>query len=258
MIRTVQVALIITCGCLGSGCRLFDAAWRTTVVEPIQYSRNAYEKFSRRHFTELAEFALAQAKSEARAELDRYDCEPYSADYEAGFVDGYVDYLEAGGSGIPSPMPPRRYWRAKYQNPEGFQRVEEWVQGFQHGAAAAKTSHYRSYVVIPVKDAVATNTIPYGYGRVTPPRETEGPGGMDATNPPTAKEDTYARHDLNDDGVVGETRLSRLPPIQQAEGFKAPFVNLLPPAFSNRHVDDIEDRQASLDHSRMNQDAKLE
>src|SRR5262245_2864118 len=118
----------------GLGCRLTHNVVQTTIVEPLQYSRDCYEKIARKEFIDLANTALAQEISQRRAELDNYECEPFSVDYQDGFVDGFVDYLEAGGTGEPPMLPPRRYWRASFQSPAGHQAAEQWFEGFRHGA----------------------------------------------------------------------------------------------------------------------------
>src|SRR5262245_2804895 len=62
-------------------------------------------------------------------------------DYAEGFVDGYADYLDAGGSGEPPPMPPPRYRICdKKLDPDAVQR---WRAGFRQGAFAAKQTGYR-------------------------------------------------------------------------------------------------------------------
>jgi hypothetical protein len=167
MPRLLTFAVVIAACCLTSGCQLLGIAWQTTVAEPVQSASHHYERVSRRQFRRLAEQALEQAMVDARAAMDDYFCDPFSIDYQEGFVDGFVDYLEAGGSGNPPPLPPRRYWKAKHQNPAGFQAIDEWFQGFRHGAAVAQASNYRSFVTIPLSDAATMDTIPYGYGRIS-------------------------------------------------------------------------------------------
>ena len=166
----LQFALIMAFCVVSPGCRLFDVAWQTTVVEPIHYSRNACERISRRRFLGLAEQSLEQAKANVRAESDEYDCEPFSIDYQQGFIDGFVMYLEAGGTAV-QPLPPRRYWKVKYQNPVGLQRISEWNEGYRHGRAAAEASNYRSFVEIPLTDSVVMDTLPYRYGRIATANE---------------------------------------------------------------------------------------
>ena len=136
--RWLSIAVAV---CLASsGCRLTQNVMRTTIVEPLQYSRDAYEKIAHKHFIELAESSLGQAISLRRAELDDYRCEPFSQDYQEGFIDGYVDYLEGGGTGEPPLLPPRRYWNAAYQTYAGHQAAEQWFAGYRHGAQCARTA----------------------------------------------------------------------------------------------------------------------
>ncbi|MCA9264854.1 MAG: hypothetical protein KDA60_13435 [Planctomycetales bacterium] len=163
---TALMPLLMACS-LGTGCRLFEAAWQTSVVEPLHFTRCRYERQSRGWFTDLAMEAFEQARMDARAQLDNYTCEPYSADFQAGFLDGFVDYLEAGAIGDPHPLLPRKYWKAKFQNPAGHQAMDDWVRGFQYGAERAEASNYRSFVVVPIGEVVTTDTLPYPYGRLS-------------------------------------------------------------------------------------------
>ena len=173
MTKLLEIIFVCSLLLLSSGCRLCHNAWRTTVAEPIRYSREAYDKWGQKRFRDLAACALDEATSVARAELDDYSCDPFSVDYRQGFIDGFVDYLEAGGSGNPSPLPPRRYWRAKYQNPAGFQRAQDWFRGFQHGTGAAQASNLRAFVTVPLSDSVVASTTPYTYGRISAVETTE-------------------------------------------------------------------------------------
>jgi hypothetical protein len=145
----------------GSGCRLCDNLCRTVVVEPVQYCRHLDEEWSHRHLRQLAQCELERARACARAQLDRYDIEPFSVDEQRGFKDGFVDFLDAGGTGRPPPLPPRRYWKKKFQTPEGQRAVQDWYRGFEHGAVAAQASGYRQLVTVPVSDAIVSSTRPY-------------------------------------------------------------------------------------------------
>lgn len=177
--RINHLLFVLALCLVSSGCRLFHNAWRTTITEPVQFSREVYDKLANKRFRDLAVCALDEATSVARAELDNYACEPFSVDYQCGFIDGYVDFLEAGGSGNPAPLPPRRYWKAKYQNPRGYERTQDWFRGFQHGASVAQASNYRSFVTVPLSDSVTAGTIPYAYGRISPIGRTEEPDDGD-------------------------------------------------------------------------------
>ena len=158
------VVLLSVCG---SGCRLAHNAWLTTIAEPLHYPRNLDDRLSHKRFTEMAEVALDEAVASAHAEMDNYECDPYSVDHRRGFVDGFVDYLDAGGIDGPPPLPPRKYWRGKFQNPFGHRRIEDWFEGYQHGVATARASNYRSFVVVPTGDAIVARTEQCTYGRIS-------------------------------------------------------------------------------------------
>src|SRR5262249_39466700 len=75
---------------------------------------------------------------------------PYSPDFQQGFLCGFADYLYAGGTGNPPPLPPRGYWKSEYETPEGRQAVQDWFEGFRTGAARARASGYRELVTVPI------------------------------------------------------------------------------------------------------------
>src|SRR5439155_20779353 len=90
---------------------------------------------------------LAEA---AWQEITKANPDPsYSPDYVCGFKDGFADFLYAGGTGEPPPLPPRQYWKIKYETAEGHQAIEDWFAGFRHGASVAQTTGYRQWVTIP-------------------------------------------------------------------------------------------------------------
>jgi hypothetical protein len=123
------------------GCGPLANATRTLVLEPAQYSRRIDALIECKRHRELAETAWLECAQATTAE--------YSADYIRGFKEGFADYLFAGGTGNPPPLPPRHYWRAEYQTPEGQQAIADWFAGFRHGAAVARQSNYRQLVTVP-------------------------------------------------------------------------------------------------------------
>jgi hypothetical protein len=127
---------------LSIGCGPLALATHILVVEPIQYCKTADDVLERRRNYKFAEekwHEFAQANP----------AHPSSPDYVNGFMDGFADYLYAGGTGEPPPLPPRQYWRITYETPEGHQAMEDWFAGFRHGAAVARGSGYRELVTIP-------------------------------------------------------------------------------------------------------------
>lgn len=158
------LAVIALCAC-GSGCRIGNQLAKTMVVEPLGYARFLEEKREHFRFRQLAECALAAEKSRVRAELDDYTCKPFSLDEQAGFLDGFVDYLDAGGTGNPPTLPPRRYWRTEHENQAGYQAVQDWYRGYAQGAAAAQASGYRELVTICTSDSLGAFREPYYPGQ---------------------------------------------------------------------------------------------
>lgn len=156
----MKLALIVPVLCaLGSGCNIAVNATRNLVNEPVQRVDD-FLVCSRNYH--LAGDAWNDFKK-AHAGLG------YSSDYVLGFKRGYADYLEAGGTGQPPPLPPRRYWRVCYQSPDGRRAIDDWFDGFRHGAAVAQASGFRELIVAPSS---------------VPPSHDAGP-----TRPPTAGPD---------------------------------------------------------------------
>ena len=165
------LAFWVVCALLpGAGCGPFLNATRTLVIEPLEYCERGDNLAELIRDRRLADAAW---KNVASAPADH----PYSADYERGFKDGYADYLYAGGTGAPPPVPPRDYWDLRYKTPEGHQAAEDWFAGFRHGAAAARDSGYRQLVTVPASVA------PAGPSNV-PPEPTAAPPAPDADGLP--------------------------------------------------------------------------
>jgi len=142
-----------------------------------------------------AEEAWKEEKTKACPEAN------YSHDYAHGFKDGYADFLDYGGSGLPPATLPILYRTTCYQTPEGHRAIEDYYAGFAHGAASARASGLRNLKVVPgngvglpptrqelyvpppgVRDGGATNgenlpppTMP---AEVPPPNVLTVPGGV--------------------------------------------------------------------------------
>jgi hypothetical protein len=139
----IQRTLAILGVCLVSqGCGPVTLATRTLVLEPIHYCLTGDSVLEIRRNYQLAEEAW---DAFTKAEPDP----TYSLDYASGFKDGFADYLYAGGTGEPPPLPPRDYWKIHYETAQGHQAMEDWFAGFRHGAAVAEQSGYRQWVTLP-------------------------------------------------------------------------------------------------------------
>ena len=137
------------------GCGPFALATHVLVIEPIQYCKTADDILERRR-----DYTLAEETWQVFAQA--HPDHPSSPDYANGFKDGFADYVYAGGTGEPPPLPPRQYWRITYETPQGHQAIEDWFDGYRHGAAMAQQSGYRQWVTIPssVPARVASDQVP--------------------------------------------------------------------------------------------------
>ena len=127
---------------LASGCGLFENATRNLVVEPLHY----HEELNRC-------WACLKSRGTANAAWEEYSGQShpgsYSDDFVRGFKQGFSDYLQAGGTAGPPPIPPRKYWSVSYQTPEGHQAIEQWFGGYSQGATMAQEKDYRRWITLP-------------------------------------------------------------------------------------------------------------
>lgn len=72
-----------------------------------------------------------------------------SRDFETGFKAGFIDTSVGKDCRVP-PVPPPRYWAAKYQCPSGQCAIQDWFRGYQHGIVAAQSKGYPDFNEIPV------------------------------------------------------------------------------------------------------------
>lgn len=124
------------------GCNYLWQSARTSIVQPLIYHRIATDYLECRRNNKLADEAWGTFYS-------KHPNLEYSKDFECGFKDGFADFLWAGGTGAPPPVPPRHYWNFKYESPEGHQAAQNWFAGFRAGAESARESGYRKMVLIP-------------------------------------------------------------------------------------------------------------
>jgi hypothetical protein len=123
------------------------------VLEPLQYCNHLDQRRTHGKHYRLATCAWERIKWQ-QPEL--------SADFERGFKDGFADYLDFGGIGEPPPLPPRTYWKNRYQSPAGYAAVEDWFAGFRQGAADAEASGWRNYATVPSSVGISDDMISAG------------------------------------------------------------------------------------------------
>lgn len=124
------------------GCSVMYLAKRTIKYEPRDFDLTLDEAAACKQYAIWAE-------EEWGRYLDTASQVSISPDYERGFREGFVDYVFAGGNGEPPPVPPRRFWRTMYRNPEGDQSINEWSAGFRIGAGVARDNGYRRRAMVP-------------------------------------------------------------------------------------------------------------
>jgi hypothetical protein len=139
---TPQRCLVLALLCLVAlpGCTVCQNLRRTMCREPGAYSWKRDRARSLALYQEWANEAWARECNALGG--------PATPEYRAGFTDGFVDYVYAGGNGEPPPIPPREFWNADMRSPQGRQLANEWFAGYRHGAQTAQVGGYRDSVTM--------------------------------------------------------------------------------------------------------------
>jgi hypothetical protein len=168
---------------LNTGCAFFAYARENMIESPLKAFDYCLEK---KRFAAWAREAWAHLQA---ADPGQH----YSDDYARGFLDGYVDFIDAGGTGEPPAAPPDRYqYYKRYATPEGLVAIQDWFAGFRHGAAAARASGQRELIVLPLS-LPPRRTGDYGPRATGPaagpraPQQAVPPGGAEELLPPPRK-----------------------------------------------------------------------
>ena len=128
------------CGLTRETQRVAELTRRTTFLEPRFFDYVHNDKLAQREARLVAEQAWAEV----------VDSVPNpSPDYEYGFVEGFADYLYRGGAGEAPLIPPRGYWNLRFLNPRGKATMNDFFEGFRHGAQTCKNSGLRNNWVVP-------------------------------------------------------------------------------------------------------------
>jgi len=148
--RGLRFIVVLSLCSLNTGCLLLTGA-RNLLVEPVaQYTLECFE-FKRNE---------TLAVNAWQAVCAMYPENHFSIHYAEGFRQGFVDYLNAGGTGAPPPVPPRKYWGVRYETPQGHSAMQDWFAGFRHGSDAAAESGYRQFVVLPTPIPPVSEQLP--------------------------------------------------------------------------------------------------
>ena len=120
--------------------RVFDLAKRTVSREPNFYNYLGNDRIAQREARLLAEQAWIGVLATVQNP---------SPEYENGFTEGFADYLYRGGTGKAPLVPPRGFWKLRFQNPNGELKVKEWYAGFEHGVRDCQQRGIRDMWTVP-------------------------------------------------------------------------------------------------------------
>ncbi len=123
-----------------TGCLLAQHTARNLLNEPAELHDN---KKIARQLRRDAEAMWAEVRGQ-------YPQRAFTADYADGFTDGYVDYLDSGGTAQPPAVPPLKYRRSHYMNVEGHALIRDYFCGFKYGCEVAAASGKRDLITVPI------------------------------------------------------------------------------------------------------------
>jgi hypothetical protein len=190
----VVVGIVPLCGC--------------TLIARSVYNIN-YDKEMR---ADLAEKSAEHRKLAQQAWLEYWStCNELTPDagMAEGFVDGFADYLDAGGSAEPPAVPPNQFRFGAGTSPAGRLTASRYAEGFTAGAHAARASGLRETSLVPVFLPIAT---PDALTEGSPPPPAKLPEALPTPRPLPSKPAEPA--------PVGRQRLSE--PMPMYPGFLPP------------------------------------
>jgi len=123
------------------GCTVCRQTRRTMLEEPAQFSADKDRERTLATYRMWAESAWRR---------ERGACSAFSAsdEYSLGFRDGFVDYVYAGGTGEPPPVPPHKFWNVAWRTASGQAAAADWFAGYRHGAGVARDGGFRQQAVV--------------------------------------------------------------------------------------------------------------
>ena len=122
-----------------TGCTVWHAVRQKSFQEPRHYTMRRDEKHE-----------LGIYRGWAEQAFDEYAPASASPVYRDGFLSGFADFVFAGGSGEPPPVPPRKYLKIGYRADDRRTELDQWTAGFRAGALAADQGGYRRRVLDPI------------------------------------------------------------------------------------------------------------
>jgi hypothetical protein len=134
---------------MSTGCSVLrDLHWTINDEFHYQYSNRAIER-RMEQWANDAWISTTESQPELRANVD----------FEHGFKAGFVRYLRTGRMEDPGLLP-NKYMSARFVNWEGHLAIEQWIQGYSFGSAAAADSGCRELVKVPYMGTGLAPTYP--------------------------------------------------------------------------------------------------
>ena len=165
--RVVQILMVGMLLAGGTGC--FSARPSAPDSFVHQAARNSVQQSIRPHDDQKF-IALVRRHAEASfAQLGEVEL---SKPFHDGYVEGYIDYVEAGGNGEPPYLPPFRYRLTQHRTPEGVAGIQDWYAGFRQGSAVARGSGLRELNIVPLPGPSAPADGLPAFAVTTPPEVT--------------------------------------------------------------------------------------
>jgi len=96
----------------------------------------------------------AEQCAEKTLKNDPEVCENPSTDFCCGYEQAFID-LANGGNGVTPPVPPQKYWKANNRSARGYQKAEQWFEGYRAGVCAAQAMGRQEYLFIPASAEAA-------------------------------------------------------------------------------------------------------
>jgi hypothetical protein len=197
-----------------TGCSTLCQNWlRTLCHEPRSYNWRADKRRSLEEYRTWAEQAWS-------AEWQSCGGVASGPDYAAGFRDGFVDYVYAGGNGEPPPVPPREFWNTALRSPAGKERVSQWFEGYRHGARVAREGGYRELATVQssLYDGASYDSSAYPPGMLLPREPSfEEPHPSAEVLPEAANADMAPHADPADRAAERATRIAIIPKSESSD-----------------------------------------
>ncbi|MAT68717.1 MAG: hypothetical protein CMJ58_04265 [Planctomycetaceae bacterium] len=158
-----------------TGCTVCRHAKRTLFDEPAEYSARRDRPRSIKLYRQWAEEQWQQFSGDCGEGVEREE-------FGAGFRDGFVDYVYAGGTGEPPPVPPRKFWNAAWRNGEGHSASADWFSGYRVGSSVARDGGFRRAAIV-LSSYQVPGAMPY-FDHQVRPEAAPLPAGGEMVAPP--------------------------------------------------------------------------